>query len=66
MLVYLSKKIALPSGVRLSCVSWSNAKGWLACGGENGLLKVLLVDRPKNGDGGNLSMNQTLTGHEGQ
>ena len=58
-----SKKIAIPNGVKLSCISWSttevgkhgehlpillasnilSAKGWLACGGENGLLKVLLV-----------------------
>jgi len=51
--------------------------GWIACGGENGLLKVLKLDSTggSSGDGAtkprgvaapsNLSMNQTLEGHQG-
>jgi WD repeat-containing protein 35 len=51
--------------------------GWIACGGENGLLKVLKLDSTggSSGDGStkprgvaassSLSMNQTLEGHQG-
>jgi hypothetical protein len=35
-----SKKLGLPGGVRLRCVAWHAAGDWVACGGENGLLKV--------------------------
>jgi hypothetical protein len=35
-----SKKIAIPNGVNLRCLSWNLDQGWIACGGENGLLKV--------------------------
>lgn len=44
MFVYLSKKIAIPNQTRLHCVSWNADQGWIACGGENGLLKVLKLD----------------------
>lgn len=40
MFIYLSKKIAIPNGVRLRCISWNADQGWIACGGETGLLKV--------------------------
>jgi WD repeat-containing protein 35 len=40
MFVFLSKKLGLPGGVRLRCVAWHAAGDWVACGGENGLLKV--------------------------
>ena len=48
-------------------------QGWIACGGEGGLLKVLKLDAvesSKKGEMGvaaptNLSMNQTLEGHNG-
>ena len=72
MFVYLSKKIAIPNGVRLKSLSWNGVNGWIVCGGENGLLKVLKLDSStgrmdKKGAGGpsNLSMNQTLEGHNG-
>ncbi|KAJ3057254.1 WD repeat-containing protein 35 [Rhizophlyctis rosea] len=98
MFVYLSKKIAIPNGVRLRTVAWNNDQGWIACGGEDGLLKVLKLETGSgttaaNGDSGknpapgaaaitaapggnrrlaeglaapsNLSMNQTLEGHNG-
>ncbi len=35
-----SKKIAIPNGVQLRCVTWNLEQGWIACGGDNGLLKV--------------------------
>ena len=71
MFIYLSKKIAIPNGVRLKSLSWNGINGWIVCGGENGLLKVLKLDSSssanKKGAGGpsNLSMNQTLEGHNG-
>lgn len=40
MFLYLSKKISMPSGLRVSSLSWNSEQGWLACGGETGLLKV--------------------------
>jgi WD repeat-containing protein 35 len=49
-------------------------QGWIACGGEQGLLKVLKLDSLSGGKDGkgkgvaassNLSMNQTLDGHNG-
>jgi hypothetical protein len=40
MFVYLSKKIAIPNGVKLKSLSWNKLNGWIVCGGENGLLKV--------------------------
>jgi hypothetical protein len=67
MFIYLSKKIAIPNGLKLKCVSWNSEQGWIACGGENGLLKVLKLEggganAAKGSDAGaapsNLSMNQ--------
>lgn len=57
--------------MRLKSLSWNGEEGWIACGGENGMLKVLKLDaggaieRQKGGAGSNLSMNQTLEGHGG-
>ncbi|XP_011304110.1 WD repeat-containing protein 35 [Fopius arisanus] len=76
MFVYLSKKIAIPNNFRLNCISWNQKQGYIAVGGEEGLLKVLRVDSspPSAGTTGktrglpatsNLSMNQTLEGHQG-
>jgi len=71
MFVYLSKKIAIPHNLALQVVSWNSAQGWIACGGESGLLKVLKLESSTEGGnrtGGaqsNLSMNQTLEGHQG-
>lgn len=68
MFVYLSKKIAIPNGVKLRSIAWNQDQGWIACGGDNGLLKVLKLDNGQPGSnakgGSNLSMNQTLEGHE--
>ena len=72
MFVYLSKKIAIPNGVKLKSLSWNTVNGWIVCGGENGLLKVLKLDSGRTTDKSkgmaapsNLSMNQTLEGHNG-
>lgn len=73
MLVYLSKKINIPNHVVLNCISWNRDQGWIACGGESGLLKVLKLETPSGPDArlqgiaasSNLSMNQTLEGHTG-
>ena len=60
MFVYLTKKIAIPNGVKLKVVAWNHDQGWIACGADTGLLKVLRLENP----GSNLSMNQTLEGHQ--
>lgn len=75
MFVYLSKKIAIPHNLALQVVSWNSSHGWIACGGESGLLKVLKLESgpgeapsgPKAASGASstLSMNQTLEGHQG-
>jgi len=40
MFIYLSKKIAIPNGVKLKSLSWNAVNGWIVCGGDSGLLKV--------------------------
>jgi len=71
MFVYLSKKIAIPHNLALQVVAWNSAQGWIACGGEGGLLKVLKLESSSeslakaSGGQSNLSMNQTLEGHQG-
>ncbi|XP_038051533.1 WD repeat-containing protein 35-like isoform X3 [Patiria miniata] len=73
MFIYLSKKIAIPNNTKLRCVSWNRDQGFIACGGEDGLLKVLKLEIQTSKDAkirglaapSNLSMNQTLEGHGG-
>ncbi|XP_074656125.1 WD repeat-containing protein 35-like isoform X2 [Tubulanus polymorphus] len=73
MFIYLSKKIAIPNNTRLRCLSWNGEHGFIACGGEDGLLKVLKLETQPGKDSkakglaapSNLSMNQTLEGHSG-
>lgn len=71
MFVFLSKKIAIPNGAKIHSLAWNASQGWIACGGENGLLKVLKLevnaDSKARGVAAptNLSMNQTLDGHQG-
>ena len=72
MFIYLSKKIAIPNNTKLKCVGWNKEHGYIACGGDDGLLKVLKLESGKDGKvkglaaPSNLSMNQTLEGHNGQ
>ncbi|EFJ27981.1 hypothetical protein SELMODRAFT_449576, partial [Selaginella moellendorffii] len=72
MYIYLSKKISIPHGLQLRSLSWNTQQGWLACGTDHGIVKVLkLQDASGVKDDGffttqsNLSMNQTLEGHRG-
>ena len=72
-LIYFFYKIAIPNNTKLKCVAWSKEQGYIACGGDDGLLKVLKLESGKDSKGAkglaapsNLSMNQTLEGHNGQ
>ncbi|TKC48108.1 hypothetical protein EI555_005264, partial [Monodon monoceros] len=64
--------IAIPNNVKLKCISWNKDQGFIACGGEDGLLKVLKLETQTDdaklrglAAPSNLSMNQTLEGHSG-
>ena len=67
-------QIAIPNDVQLTSLSWHPTRGWIACGGEDGLLKVLKLEPTQAKDAklkglaapSNLSMNQTLEGHNGE
>ncbi|XP_056342288.1 WD repeat-containing protein 35 isoform X2 [Oenanthe melanoleuca] len=72
MFIYLCKKIGVPGNVRLKCISWNKTQGFLACGGEDGLLKVLKLDTQSDeakikgiASPNNISVTQTLEGHSG-
>lgn len=38
-------QIAIPSNTRLNCLSWNKDHGYIAVGGEDGLLKVLKLEQ---------------------
>ncbi len=65
-------QIAIPNNTKLKCIGWNRDQGYIACGGDDGLLKVLKLEAGKDGKvkglaaPSNLSMNQTLEGHNGQ
>lgn len=40
-------QIAIPNNIRLRSVAWNREHGYIACGGEDGLLKVLKLDSGK-------------------
>jgi len=40
MHVFCSKKIAIPNNAKLKCIAWNGEQGWIACGSEQGMLKV--------------------------
>ncbi|KAL3289754.1 hypothetical protein HHI36_023149 [Cryptolaemus montrouzieri] len=71
MFIYLSKKIAIPNQTKINALAWNKEDGYIAVGGEDGLLKVLklesVVEYDTNKRGltaaSNLSLNQTLEGH---
>uniref|UniRef100_A0A8D0Y2J8 WD repeat-containing protein 35 n=1 Tax=Sus scrofa TaxID=9823 RepID=A0A8D0Y2J8_PIG len=65
-------QISIPNNVKLKCISWNKDQGFIACGGEDGLLKVLKLETQTDdaklrglAAPSNLSMNQTLEGHSG-
>lgn len=53
--------------MNLRCISWNYDDGYIAVGGDEGLLKILKLEASKDGliAPSNLSMNQTLDGHNG-
>ena len=66
-------QIAIPNNTRLNCISWNKDQGYIAVGGEDGLVKVLKLEQVSNAltqnrsgmaAPSNLSMNQTLEGHK--
>ncbi|CAK1549882.1 unnamed protein product [Leptosia nina] len=63
MFIYMSKKIAIPKQSSVTCLAWNHSSGYIAVGGEDGMLKVLKLE---SGGGGNLSMNLSLEGHTGR
>lgn len=77
MYAFLVKKIAIPGNQKVKTLAWNPEHGWLACGGDDGLLKVLKLDAAAGKEaptsGGvrgvaaaiNLSGNTTLVGHRG-
>ncbi|KAG5677812.1 hypothetical protein PVAND_007539 [Polypedilum vanderplanki] len=76
MFVYLSKKIAIPNNTKINCLSWEKNNGFIAIGGDEGMLKVLKLEQASTttstqtaskglAAASNLSMNQTLEGHKG-
>ena len=42
-------QIAIPHNTPLKSLAWSSSKGWIACGGVGGLLKVLKLE-PQQGE----------------
>lgn len=71
--LWMASQIAIPNDTLLAALSWHKAKGFIACGGEDGLLKVLKLEVAPSKDSklkglaapSNLSMNQSLDGHNG-
>ena len=62
-------EVAIPNEQNIHCVDWNLQHGWIACGGEEGLVKVLKLgsNGPENSKNPtNLAMNQTLEGHGGR
>eukprot|EP00730_Choanoeca_flexa_P001723 TRINITY_DN10757_c0_g1_i2.p1 TRINITY_DN10757_c0_g1~~TRINITY_DN10757_c0_g1_i2.p1 ORF type:complete len:1157 (+),score=402.04 TRINITY_DN10757_c0_g1_i2:149-3619(+) len=68
MFIYLSKKIkiAIPNPIPLHSITWNQENGWIACGGEEGMLKIIRLESAGDKGGSNLTMNQTLPGHNGR
>jgi WD repeat-containing protein 35 len=66
------KKVAIPNGTKLRVLSWNPEHGWLAAGGDEGVLKVLRLETAVTAESSargvaatsNLAMNQTLEGHK--
>ena len=46
-LVYFCLQISMPNNTMLNVVAWNQEKGYLAAGGDQGLLKVLKLESGK-------------------
>lgn len=69
MYIHLNKKITVPNCNKVRTISWSSDHEFIACGGENGVLKVIKLEANLNslnkGDNArNFSHNQTLESHK--
>ncbi|KAL1493198.1 hypothetical protein ABEB36_011298 [Hypothenemus hampei] len=68
MFAYLSKKIAIPDNRKIQSLDWNKQDGYIAVGGDDGLLKVVKLDTGSENElktrklaiSSNLSMNQSL------
>lgn len=40
----IAVQIAIPNNIHLKCVSWNKDQGFIACGGDDGLLRVLKLE----------------------
>ncbi|XP_054722053.1 WD repeat-containing protein 35-like [Uloborus diversus] len=70
MQCYMSKKIALPKSISMKSIAWNKTEGYIACGGDGGVLKVLKLESRKEMvasvvSSSSLSTNQSLEGHAG-
>ena len=66
--IYLNKKIKV--SIPVEATQWNREHGWIAVGGDDGLLKILKLDsvaeaEKKPGAPSSLTMNQALEGHNG-
>ena len=71
---FLAKKVAIPDGKRVRVLSWDPEGGWLASGGDDGMLKVLKLELDESLEATThargvtaatkLSINQPLEGHQ--
>jgi len=64
MHIYLSKKVAVPNETKLSSISWNSRRNCIACGGEDGMLKIIGFE-PPSANSFVLTSNQSLEGHRG-
>lgn len=71
MFIYLNKKInfSIPNPTNVNALGWNQEQGWVVVGGDDGLLKVLKLESMSTRENAtatsNLTMNQTLEGHQG-
>ncbi|XP_054168893.1 WD repeat-containing protein 35-like [Oppia nitens] len=67
MFVYLSKKIAIPNNNKVRALAWSRDHGFIACGGDDGLLKVLKLESmaAAAADGGDTTAGGAKSGAKG-
>lgn len=50
MFVFLSKKIGMPNNTKIDAICWNKEQGWVAVGGDKGLLKIMRLDDSKAKD----------------
>ncbi|KFD50552.1 hypothetical protein M513_08620, partial [Trichuris suis] len=71
MFTYISKKISIPNNTQLMCISWNQADNYIACGGDQGLLKVVKLNSSAKSHSkassasSDVSMDINLEGHSG-